>query len=81
MCAGSVRMQFNLFAMRGKFKQSMFDYCKIILVKISFDKRLFRREYRKTFNYLNADEHTELKKWIREKIKIGDRMLLHSSGH
>jgi hypothetical protein len=71
----------NLFAMRGKFKQSMFDYCKIILVKKSFDKRLFRKEYRKTFNYLNADEHAALKKWIREKIKIGDRLFLDSTGH
>ena len=58
--------------MRGRnFKQSMLEYCKIILVKISFDKRLFRKEYRKTFGYLKPDEHNELKKWIREQMKDG----------
>ena len=55
--------------MRGRnFKQSMLEYCKIILVKISFDKRLFKKEYRKTFSYLAPDEHNELKKWIREQM-------------
>jgi hypothetical protein len=55
--------------MRGRnFKQSMLEYCKIILAKISFDKRLFRKEYRKTFSYLEPSEQGELKKWIREKI-------------
>jgi len=46
----------------------MLEYCKIILVKISFDKRLFKKEYRKTFSYLAPDEHNELKKWIREQM-------------
>jgi hypothetical protein len=68
--------------MKGiNFKQSMLEYCKIILVKISFDKRLFRKEYRKTFNYLDANEHNELKKWIREKMGIGDKLFLNSSEH
>jgi hypothetical protein len=70
---------FKLFAMKGrKFKQSMLEYCKIILMKISFDKKLFRKEYRKTFLYLEANEHHELKKWIREKIGVGNRLFLNS---
>jgi hypothetical protein len=67
--------------MREKVKQSMFEYCKIVLVKISFDERLFRKEYRKTFNYLDVDEHKELKKWIREKFKTDDRLFLDSTAH
>jgi hypothetical protein len=63
------------------FKRSMLEYCKIILAKISFDRRLFRKEYRKTFSYLKPDEHNDLKKWIREQIKTGERFFLHSSGH
>ena len=55
-------IQLNIFAMKGRnFKQSMLEYCKIILVKISFDRRLFRKEYRKTFSYLDTNEHMELK--------------------
>ncbi len=57
--------------MRGRnFKQNMLEYCKIILVKMSFDKRLFRKEYRKTFNYLDTNDHNELKKWIRNQLKM-----------
>jgi hypothetical protein len=59
----------------------MLEYCKIILAKISFDRRLFRKEYRKTFNYLDTNEHNELKKWIREKMKTGDDLFLDSTGH
>jgi hypothetical protein len=59
--------------MRGTgFKRSMLEYCKIILLKISFDRRLFRKEYRKTFAYLDTNDHNELKKWIREQMRFGD---------
>jgi len=47
----------------------MLEYCKLILEKISFSRRLFRREYRKTFRYLGPKEHFELKKWLRTKMK------------
>ena len=52
--------------MQGKkFKRSMLAYCKIILSKISFDKKLFIKEYKKTFNYLAPNEQSELKQWLR----------------
>ena len=55
--------------MNGRnFKKSMLEYCKIILVKLSFDRRLFRKEYKKTFAYLKPDEQSELKRWIRSEI-------------
>jgi hypothetical protein len=46
----------------------MLEYCKTILTKMSFSKRLFRKEYRKTFTYLDSEEHQKLKAWIREKL-------------
>jgi hypothetical protein len=53
--------------MRGKsFKKSMLGYCKLILLKMRFSKRLFLKEYRKSLSYLSAEEQVELKRWIRE---------------
>jgi hypothetical protein len=46
----------------------MLEYCKLILVKMSFDRSLFRKEYRKTFAYLNESEQQELKRWLRENL-------------
>lgn len=49
-------------------KVSMLEYCKLVLEKISFSRKLFRREYRKSFRYLEPKEHFELKKWLRSKM-------------
>ena len=46
----------------------MLEYCKTILQKISFSKSLFKKEYKKTFRYLNEGEHVELKKWLKENM-------------
>lgn len=54
---------------RINFKRSMLEYCKLILSKISFDRKLFRKEYRKTFGYLQPEEQSELKKWLRSPTK------------
>jgi hypothetical protein len=48
-----------------KFKLSMLEYSKIILSKISFDKALFIKEYNKAFRYLDHNERTALKQWVR----------------
>ena len=48
----------------------MLEYCKTILQKISFSKTLFKKEYKKTFNYLNEGERVELKKWLRANVSI-----------
>jgi len=48
----------------------MLEYCKIVLQKISFSKSLFKKEYKKTFNYLTNDQHAELKKWLRANILV-----------
>ena len=53
--------------MKGKnFKQSMLSYCKVILRKMSFSKKLFLKEYRKSLSWLGPEEQTELKKWVRD---------------
>jgi len=54
--------------MKGKpFKQSMLDYCKTILRKMSFSKQLFLKEYRKSLSYLSAEEQNELRRWVRQE--------------
>ncbi len=44
----------------------MLEYCKIVLTKLSFDKNLFRKEYKKSFQYLTILERQELKNWLRD---------------
>lgn len=56
--------------MKRRFTRSMLEYAKIILSKISFDKRLFRKEYRKAFRSLNAEERVTLRQWIRNEFRL-----------
>lgn len=60
-----------------KFKLSMLEYSKTILSKISFDKRLFRKEYKKAFAYLDHHERTALRHWVRSEWHV----LLGSNGN
>jgi len=57
--------------MKKTFTTSMLEYCKIILEKMSFSRKLFMKEYKKTFRYLAPAEHHELKRWLRERLKQG----------
>jgi hypothetical protein len=50
------------------FKRSMLEYSLIILGKMRFNRILFRKEYRKTFQYLNPKEHDELKRLLRSRV-------------
>jgi hypothetical protein len=50
-------------------KTPMLQYVKTILEKVSFSKNLFRKEYRKSFNWLSKSESQELKSWIRQQVK------------
>ena len=47
----------------------MLGYCKVILEKMSFSKRLFLKEYRKSLSYLNYEEQNELRRWLRDGKK------------
>jgi hypothetical protein len=53
-----------------KFKTSMLEYGKIVLLKISFDRRLFRKEYKKLLRYLAPNEQLELKGWVRGGMRF-----------
>lgn len=46
-------------------KTSMLEYCKTVLVKVSFCRKMFLKEYRKSRQWLSAIEGDELKNWIR----------------
>ncbi|MFA0963456.1 hypothetical protein AB9P05_16750 [Roseivirga sp. BDSF3-8] len=48
-------------------KTSMLEYCKLILSKVCFDKRLFWKEYRKSHRFLGDQDASILREWVREK--------------
>ena len=48
---------------RPKANQSMFEYTKQILTKVSFDRNLFRKELIKALRILKGDERRLLKLW------------------
>jgi hypothetical protein len=51
-----------------KFKNSMLAYCKQILGIVSFNRTLFKKEYKKSVKWLSPTEVAELKLWIRKTI-------------
>ena len=53
-----------------KFKGSMLEYSKLILSKMTFDKKLFKKELRKAFRYLNREECRLLIDWVRSKSEL-----------
>ncbi len=55
-------------------KTSMLSYCKIILQKVAFSRKLFLKEYRKSHNWLTREEARELKQWVRSN----KNMVLHT---
>jgi hypothetical protein len=46
-------------------KTTMLEYCKTVLQKVSFCRKLFLKEYRKSRQRLTAHDGVELKNWIR----------------
>ncbi|TRX50899.1 hypothetical protein FNH22_24925 [Fulvivirga sp. M361] len=46
----------------------MLDYVKIILLKVSFDKKLFEKELKKALKSLIGEEIDELRRWCFEKF-------------
>jgi len=45
----------------------MLSYCKLILEKMSFDRKLLLKEYRKSLRWLPTSESRELKAWMKER--------------
>jgi hypothetical protein len=57
------------------FKTSMLEYCKLILKKISFNRKLFLKEYKKSLKHLAPEEKVHLRKWTRQNFRsIGIRL-------
>ena len=41
----------------------MLEFCKTVLKRVSFDRRLFARELKKSFSWLSYDDALALKSW------------------
>ena len=48
--------------------ESMLEYTKLVLKKVSFDTRLFCREVKKAISTLLPEEVEELKIWLQQFI-------------
>ena len=48
--------------------ESMLEYTKLVLKKVSFDTRLFCREVKKAISTLLPEEVEELKVWLQQFI-------------
>jgi len=46
----------------------MLQYSKLILEKVSFDRRLFWKEYKKLHRGLDGQEVSALRHWVREEF-------------
>tara|TARA_B100000767_G_C19493310_1_gene421146 strand:+ start:452 stop:622 length:171 start_codon:yes stop_codon:yes gene_type:complete len=47
--------------------KSLLEYSKYILEKVSFDKRLFQKEYKKAKALLRNEEQLQLDFWLESK--------------
>jgi hypothetical protein len=50
-----------------KWKNTLLDYYKTILEKVSFDSQLFSKEYNKAINALSHEERAALNNWIKAR--------------
>jgi hypothetical protein len=50
--------------------KTMLNYFKPVLVKVSSNPIVFRRELRKAFKYLKDAERTQLRDWLRNESLI-----------
>lgn len=46
----------------------MLDYVKMILLKVSFSKKLFEKELRKALKYVQAADLLEFKTWCYQQF-------------
>lgn len=51
----------------------MLEYTKIILEKVSFDPRIFRKELRKLVKYISKEEYGHLRSWVKQKFGMKRR--------
>ena len=41
----------------------MLDFCKTVLIRVSFDRRLFAKELKKSFKWLSREDAETLRQW------------------
>lgn len=58
----------------GNFKNNLLDYCKHILIKVSFSRQLFWKEYRKSIKMLSDSESHILKFWMIRRFSLRGRI-------
>ena len=52
-------------------KTSFLAYYKTILTKVSFDRQLLKKEYKKALGAIRSEEVNEFKNWLRQnKLKV-----------
>jgi hypothetical protein len=61
-----------------KTKTTMLEYCKMVLQSVSFNKQLFKKEYRKSMKWLKHNELLQLKDWIRNDFRPSTLVLRNS---
>lgn len=48
---------------------TMLEYSKMILEKVSFEPRIFKKELRKALRQSTKDEYRQLMEWCRKKFR------------
>jgi hypothetical protein len=56
-----------------KVKTTILEYCKLILEKVSFDKRLFWKEYKKGIKKLTESESEAFRLWMIHRFGFQGR--------
>lgn len=56
-----------------KDQKGMLDYCKLVLTSVSFDRKLFKKEYRKALRWLTPPETASLKLWLRNNYQLNEK--------
>ena len=54
----------------------MLDFCKKILIKVSFDASLFKKELTKSMNWLEKNDAIKLKIWALTFFSIHKKIII-----
>ena len=46
----------------------MLEFCKKVLMKVSFDRLLFKKELKKAIKWVKTEERLQLKEWCLTKF-------------
>jgi hypothetical protein len=60
-------------------EMNMLEYTKLILQKVSFDKKLFEKELSKSIQWLDNEEAHALKEWLMKKFSQEYEDIIHST--